>query len=145
MARGSNQIDVTATAVERPALLIAGCFDHFEKIELTVSGTCMSPALQPGERVLLASRHCRRPRFGDVVLSRQRKGLRLHRLVWAPPGGLPWRTQADRGGGVDSAIRREDVLGTVVAVAQDSRRPTRSPLRALAGLVRATGLRLGWR
>lgn len=104
----------------------------------------MAPALEPGERVILESRNQRRPRFGDVVLVRQREGLRLHRLVWAPPGPFAWRTQADRAGGVDPRIRPEDVLGTVVAVDGDPGRRTRRPVLALAALARAARLWLGW-
>jgi hypothetical protein len=103
----------------------------------------MSPALRPGERVSIASRRQRRPRFGDVVLVRQQEGLRLHRLVWAPGGGRHWRTRADRGGGLDPRIRDVDVLGTVVAVERGSVRSVRRVDRAVVSLARTAWSWLG--
>jgi hypothetical protein len=49
-----------------------------------------------------------------VVLSRQKEGLRLHRLVFGPPIALPgsrWRTKADRGLLLDPPLDARDVAG----------------------------------
>jgi hypothetical protein len=73
----------------------------------------MVPSLHPGERITLTGR---RPRFGDIVLARQARGLVLHRLVWGPPFAVrgAWRTQADRGQIWDGRVAPEQVLATVV-------------------------------
>jgi hypothetical protein len=95
-------------------------------VDLTVSGGCMAPALRPGEQVTLVAARRRRPRAGDVVLAVTPAGLRLHRLVWAPPGRA-WRTKADRAPTWDAALRDADVLATAVEVRGcGAARPTRS-------------------
>ena len=115
------------------------CLASFPHVRLTVTGDCMSPDLASGETVLLAAAAQRRPRLGDVVLVRQREGLRLHRLVWGPPLARAgaWRTQADRGRIWDPRVRAGDVLATVVAVERAGR------LERVGGFDR--GLRLLWR
>ncbi|HKZ31985.1 MAG TPA: nucleotidyltransferase family protein, partial [Vicinamibacteria bacterium] len=65
--------------------LLRDCLAEFPHVRLTVTGRCMEPALAHGEKVHLVSATRRRPRVGDVVLSRQKEGLRLHRLVFGPP------------------------------------------------------------
>jgi hypothetical protein len=143
-----GEVRVAGIAVERASgpraeALLTGLLDQFGRIGLEVSGGCMSPALRPGERVSIASRRQRRPRFGDVVLVRQQEGLRLHRLVWAPRSGGHWRTRADRGGGLDPRIRDVDVLGTVVAVERRSLLSVRRIDRAVVSLARSVWSRLG--
>jgi hypothetical protein len=93
----------------------------------------MEPALHAGEAVLIVPARTRRPRLGDVVLARHAVGLRLHRLVWAPPGAR-WRTKADRAGALDPALRSSDVLGSVVAVV-GATRSVASRTRALVSLL----------
>jgi hypothetical protein len=110
----------------------------------------MEPLLGHGEKVHLVGSARRRPRIGDVVLARQKDGLRLHRLVWGPPiapGGALWRTKADRGLLLDPPLGEADVLATVAAVegraSARPRRAGRALLSLLAGL--AARLRLGAR
>jgi hypothetical protein len=93
----------------------------------------MEPALKAGEAVLLVSARSHRPRVGDVVLARHAAGLRLHRLVWAPPLAR-WRTKADRASAWDPGLRPRDVLGTVVAI-EGTTRPAASRTRAFASLL----------
>jgi hypothetical protein len=127
--------------------LLVDCLASFPHVRLTVTGTCMEPALAHGERVHLVSAARRPPRVGDVVLARQKQGLRLHRLVLGPPflpGWAPWRTKADRGVLLDPPLAAEDVLATIVSVeGRPGARPRRM-LRALVSLsrglvARATG------
>jgi hypothetical protein len=115
--------------------VVLDCLRGFPFVRLTVTGACMAPALPAGATVAVQHADERPPRFGDVVLLRDGQGLRLHRLVWKPllGGGGCWRTKADRARGLDPAVRREDVLGTVVAV------NGRCPARLRPGLVSLAG------
>jgi hypothetical protein len=80
-----------------------------------------------------------------VVLSRQKEGLRLHRLVFGPPLAPPgsrWRTKADRGLLLDPPLEAKDVLAKVVSVeGRPGARPRRA-LRALVSLARGVAARL---
>jgi len=119
--------------------LLRDCLAEFPHVRLTVTGRCMEPALAHGEKVHLVSAARRRPRVGDVVLSRQKQGLRLHRLVFGPPlapWGARWRTKADRGLLLDPPLVAEDVLASIVSVeGRPGARPRRT-LRALVSLTR---------
>jgi hypothetical protein len=125
--------------------LLRDCLASFPHVRLTVTGRCMEPAIVHGEKVRLVSASRRRPRVGDVVLSRQKEGLRLHRLVFGPPFALPgsrWRTKADRGVLLDPPLDARDVLASIVVV---EGRPDARPRRALSALVslaRGLGARL---
>jgi hypothetical protein len=112
-----------------PQLLLEGLLREFPEATLRVSGRCLEPRIREGERVRLRSALRCPPRFGDVVLTRQPQGFRLHRLVWALGDRI--RTQADRGA-LDPALRRRDVLATVVGV-EDRARP-RDRFRAARSL-----------
>jgi hypothetical protein len=120
--------------------VLRDCLAGFDRLRLTVSGDCMRPALHPGDTVVLAPARTTRPRFGDVVLLRHPAGLRLHRLIWSPPG-LRWRTKGDRAVFCDPSLARADLLATVIA-ADPPRESVRSPRRALRSLVSAVGTRL---
>jgi hypothetical protein len=125
--------------------LLRDCLAEFPHVRLTVTGRCMEPALAHGEKVHLVSAARRRPRLGDVVLSRQKQGLRLHRLVFGPPiapPGARWRTRADRGLLLDPPLRAEDVLASIVGVEGRPDARPRRPLLALASLVRAVVARV---
>jgi len=128
--------------------VLRDCLASVPQVRLTVTGRCMEPALRHGEKVLLVGASRRRARLGDVVLSRQRDGLRLHRLVWGPPlarPGSPWRTKADRGLRLDPPLAAADVLASVASVeGRPSARPRRAAraLRSLAGGI-AARLRMG--
>ena len=109
----------------------------FGRVRFRVTGDCMAPRLAPGD-VVIVSRD-RPPRLGDVVLVRQARGLRLHRLVFGPPLALPrsaWRTQGDSLAALDPPIDAGDVLGTV----EDPR--SRSIGLALRACARALWARL---
>ena len=125
--------------------LLRDCLAEFPHVRLTVTGRCMEPALAHGEKVHLVSAARRRPRVGDVVLSRQKEGLRLHRLVFGPPlapPGARWRTRADRGLLLDPPLGTDDVLASIVSVeGRPDARPRRT-LRALASLARAVVARV---
>jgi hypothetical protein len=125
--------------------LLRDCLSSFPHVRLTVTGGCMEPALLSGEKVRLVGAARRRPRFGDVVLARQKDGLRLHRLVWGPPlspSGSSWRTKADRGFLLDPPLAVEDVLASVEAVeGRPGARPRRSG-RALVSLASGIAARL---
>lgn len=119
--------------------LLRDCLASFPHVRLTVTGRCMEPALRHGEKVRLVGASRRRPRLGDVVLARQREGLRLHRLVWGPPlagAGSPWRTKADRGRRLDPPLGAGDVLASVAAV---EGRPGARPRRAGRALLSLAG------
>jgi hypothetical protein len=95
--------------------VLRDCLDVFGRIRFRVTGTCMGPDLLPGQVVTVS---CQRvPRLGDVVLVRQARGLRLHRLVFRAPLALPrwaWRTKGDRLPSLDPPLAPGDLLGTVV-------------------------------
>jgi hypothetical protein len=128
--------------------LLRDCLSAFPHVRLTVTGRCMEPALRHGDKVHLIGAGRRRPRVGDVVLARQKDGLRLHRLVWGPPlsaTGSPWRTKADRGLLLDPPLAAGDVLASVEAVeGRPGARPRRAgrALLSLAGGI-AARLRMG--
>ncbi len=133
---GEPQADVP-DGVEVPfgEELLRDCLASFPHVRLTVTGRCMEPAIAHGEKVQLVSAARRPPRVGDVVLSRQKEGLRLHRLVFGPPIAPPgshWRTMADRGQLLDPPLAAGDVLARVVSV---EGRPGARPRRALQALV----------
>jgi hypothetical protein len=125
--------------------VLRDCLSSHPHVAFTVSGHCMAPALRDGERVHLVGPQRRAPRVGDVVLARQKEGLRLHRLVWGPPlarRGAAWRTKADRGRLLDPPLRAEDVLGTVSLVeGREEAAPRRAGL-ALASLAAAVAFRV---
>jgi hypothetical protein len=120
--------------------VLRGCLDDFALIRLTVSGDCMTPALRPGDTVILAPPRRYRPRLGDIVLVRIATGLRLHRLVpgW-PSRSSARRTKADRAAYWDPPVAPGDLLGAVVGLEREGRalpRPARvAPV--LCSLVRA--------
>jgi hypothetical protein len=119
--------------------VLRDCLGSFPQVLLTVTGRCMEPALRHGEKVLLVGASRRRARLGDVVLARQREGLRLHRLVWGPPlarPGAAWRTKADRGLRLDPPLAASDVLASVAAV---EGRPSARPRRAARALLSLAG------
>jgi hypothetical protein len=125
--------------------LLRDCLASFPHVRLTVTGRCMEPALAHGERVHLVSAARRRPRVGDVVLARQKEGLRLHRLVWGPPLAWPgarWRTKADRGLLLDPPLAAADVLASVETVEDRPRERPRHAVRALVSLVAGVAARL---
>jgi hypothetical protein len=125
--------------------LLRDCLAQFPHVRLTVTGRCMEPALAHGEKVHLVSASRRRPRVGDVVLSRQKQGLRLHRLVFGPPlspRGARWRTKADRGRLLDPPLLADDVLASIVSVEGRPGARPRRPLRALVSLARAVVARV---
>ena len=118
------------------------CLAAFPEVVFTVTGHCMRPDLAHGDRVRVVAAARRRPRLGDVVLTRGADALRLHRLVWKPPfarARATWRTRADRAAFLDPRLLEEDVLGTVVAV--EGRTHGRRPARALLSLLHALGVR----
>jgi hypothetical protein len=120
--------------------LVRECLASFPWVRLSVTGQCMRPLLDDGDRVHLVHAGRRPPRLGDVVLSRGPDGLRLHRLVWGPPlapPGTRWRTKADRARLLDPAVRPEDVLATLVAVERRPRERCRRVGLALASLAAA--------
>jgi hypothetical protein len=125
--------------------LLRDCLASFPHVRLTVTGRCMEPALCHGERIRLVGAARRRPRVGDVVLARQKDGLRLHRLVWGPPlarAASSWRTRADRGLLLDPPLAAADVLASVEVVeGRPSARPRRAA-RALLSLALGIAARL---
>jgi hypothetical protein len=120
--------------------VLRDCLAGFDRLRLTVSGDCMRPTLHPGDTVVLAPARTAPPRFGDVVLLRHPAGLRLHRLIWSPPG-LRWRTKGDRAVFCDPSLARADLLATVIA-ADPQRGSVRSTGRALRSLLSVVGARL---
>ncbi len=124
--------------------LLRDCLASFPHVRLTVTGCCMEPAIAHGDKVQLVSAARERPRVGDVVLSRQKEGLRLHRLVFGPPIALPgsrWRTKADRGLLLDPPLDARDVLAKVVVIEGRPEVRPRRALRALVSLARGLAAR----
>jgi len=110
----SHSIEASDSLAETVLRDILGAFPH---IRFSVSGGCMAPELAAGDTVHLARPALHEPRFGDIVLRRHPRGLRLHRLVWHPPGVLgTGRTRGDRALVWDPPLAPGDVLGTVVWV-----------------------------
>jgi putative nucleotidyltransferase-like protein len=138
----SSSASSAPSAVNCPSLedaVLADCLSGFDRLRLTVTGECMRPSLEPGDTVVLEPARRTRPRFGDVVLLRHPAGLRLHRLIFCPPL-MAWRTKADRSPFCDPALRREDLLATVVA-ADPRRIRARSGWSALKSLAMALAVR----
>jgi hypothetical protein len=110
--------------------LLRGCLEAFADARVTVTGSCMSPVLQPGDTAVIAAARTRRPRLGEIVLVRLPDGVRLHRLVPGPRrGGSFRRTKADRSPCWDPPCGAGDLLGSVVGVERDGhRRPVPSRL-----------------
>ncbi len=75
--------------------------------ELTVTGTCMEPAIREGARIRLRLPD-RAARVGDVALLRTAKGLRLHRVVFRI--GSTLRTKGDTGIYLDAPASSGDVI-----------------------------------
>ena len=80
-----------------------------------VTGGSMSPALEPGDLVLV--RKGAQPHTGDVVLLRSSSGrMVLHRVVRTMPAGV-LRTKGDANRVVDmKAASKSDVVGTAELV-----------------------------
>ncbi len=143
--QGSEQSGTDIPEVPFREELLQECLGSFPWIRMTVTGACMQPALEDGEKVHVVRPARHRPRLGDVLLTRGPEGLRLHRLVWGPPlafPGTPWRTKADRGRLLDPPLDPVHVLGTVVAVEGRPEARPRRPLRAVFSLVRGVVSRL---
>jgi hypothetical protein len=131
-------VETVEAAGPRALVLIEDALRAFGAVRFRVTGDCMSPAIAPGEEVLVVSAEERPPRFGDVVLVASREGPRLHRLVYAFAGSL--RTKGDRAPGFDGP--RRDTLGTVVGVERGPGLvPVFSPGRALLSLLRGLARR----
>lgn len=93
------------------AELVRSLLHEFGAVTLRVSGRCMEPVLAEGSVVAILAR---RPRPGEVALCATDAGLRLHRVVWAPPLGRGrFRTCADRAWALDHPLEPERVLGTL--------------------------------
>jgi hypothetical protein len=132
--------DAAAETLVRASLAEAG------EASLRVNGRCLEPRLADGERVRLVAPERHAPRFGDVVLARGPDGLRLHRLVWPPPGlrSACVRTQADRARFPDAALGPGAILATAVAVERAGRElPVRDARQAARLLWRGLVARLG--
>jgi hypothetical protein len=113
--------------------LVRELLREFGAVTLRVQGDCMAPAVVHGDRVTIEARP---PRLGEVALLAADSGLRLHRVVWAPPRGRGrYRTCADRATALDLPLAREQVLGTLAA--------SRDPVRGLRTCW--TAARLWWR
>jgi hypothetical protein len=97
--------------------------------ELTVRGSCMTPALIEGERVKLKE-PAGTARFGDIVLIRTPGGLRLHRVLFR--AGENVRTKGDHGTYLDPATPASRIIA-VCAIDESSAvrmaRTARSVLR----------------
>lgn len=119
-----------------------------ETARVAVSGRSMAPTLQPGDSLRVrrlepsgckgrAGRAGRagHPRLGDLVVvelrdaeaPHRRAGLVVHRLLWL--GGDVARTRGDGSGLMDPPVRREDLIGVVVAVERDGALVTPSAIR----------------
>jgi hypothetical protein len=116
---------------------IRQCLRDHGQAELTVTGSCMAPALAEGVRVHLVAISTA-PRVGDVVLLRTSAGLRLHRVLFRSGGHL--RTKGDRGVFLDHPTRETAVL----AVCRTGETVVERWIRAIRSVVRLTG-RFGWR
>ena len=81
---------------------------HPQGAELTVTGSCMEPAIPEGAKIglYLPSRPLR---VGDVVLLKTANGLRLHRILIRFRGWL--RTKGDRGSYLDPPAAAGAVIG----------------------------------
>ena len=140
----------TATEPDAPEVpfreeLLIECLASFPFVRLAVSGRCMQPALEDGEKVHLVRPGHRRPRLGDVLLARGPDGLRLHRLVWGPPlalSGTRWRLKSDRGRLLDPPLDPSDVLGVVVLAEGHPSQPVSRPIKALVSLAAGVLARL---
>lgn len=119
--------------VRHSAELVRELLRECGAVTLRVQGHCMAPAVAHGDRVTIEARA---PRLGEVALVAAEAGLRLHRVVWAPPRGRGrYRTCADRAWALDPPLPAERVLGTLSG-----------PREPLQGLRTAwTAARLWWR
>jgi len=126
-AGDAGEIDALEATRGLSESVVRDCLTAFGLVRVRLTGGCMRPALEPGERLLIASLARHTPRLGDVILTRQEGGLRLHRLLWRPRMGLGrWLTAADHGPW-DDALGSDRVLGSVVAVEErGGRRPSRA-------------------
>lgn len=141
---GFGQVADAATwAPERATEALRHCLDTFPEVAFTVSGHCMRPALQHGDRVFLKRLAGAEARLGDVVLVSSQGRLLLHRLVIGRRLGRlarGYRTMADRALLLDPPLRRADILGRVVS--RDGRPLPARWVPALVSLARAVLVRL---
>ena len=107
-------------------------------VELTVSGTCMEPALTEGARVQLKLL-TGRPTAGDVLLLRTALGLRLHRVVFRY--GTWLRTKGDRGVFLDAPVSVAEVLAQATFNESPVERIGRTGLSLLALFLRPLAMR----
>jgi len=96
--------------------LLRDCLAEFPHVRLTVTGRCMEPALAHGEKVHLVSAARRRPRVGDVVLSRQKQGF-------LPVGRLSDHDQVVSSGHA-GAFRSGSKAASISPMAKVSMKPT---------------------
>jgi hypothetical protein len=111
--------------------LLRDALASFPFVQVTVTGSCMEPAVREGAPLRLVAASRRPPRFGDIVLTTRAERWRLHRLVWGPPFTAPgetWRTMADRAVVLDPPLHATDI--TAIALTRE-----RWPLRCFRTLV----------
>jgi hypothetical protein len=122
-----DSLPVRTLAPEVAASWIRECLSLDPRgAELTVTGTCMEPAIREGTKVRLKAPD-RPVRVGDVALLRTPGGLRLHRVVLRV--GSTLRTKGDTGAYLDPAPESVDVIA-VAAVSEP--RWKRASLAALS-------------
>ena len=89
-------------------------------IRLRVSGSSMTPLIEPGDVVLVRHVKLEDLRRGDLILVEQGGSFLVHRLVAADVHGV--RTKGDNASHADLPVVPQDVLGRVVGVEKSGKR-----------------------
>jgi len=92
-------------------------------VGMPVTGSSMTPTLQPGDRIVVAP-FLGLPAPGQIVVARAAAGIVAHRLVSVEmrDGRRVYRTQGDAENGLDAGVRREALIGRVAEVIRGGRR-----------------------
>ena len=89
------------------------------RVRFQARGASMSPAIRDGEMVYVKPSPRESLHRGDIVLVKDDRGFRLHRLIRADVRRDVFITRGDSGRQDDPAVGRAQILG--VAVAKDVR------------------------
>jgi signal peptidase I len=101
--------------------LVRGIAERGASIRMPARGFSMSPFIQDGDMLVIASSKNRKPRFGDVVAFTLPGADRLaiHRIIAKHKNG--WLVRGDNSSQADGVVPGEAILGVVTQIERHGR------------------------